>query len=52
MPYESIIVEPLSPHIGAEIGNIHLTKPLPNKQVEELHQAFIQYQVISSRSTN
>ena len=49
MEYEAITVEPLSPHIGAEIGNIDLTKPLPNKQVEELHQAFIQYQVIFFR---
>jgi taurine dioxygenase len=49
MTYESITVEPVSPHIGAEIGNIDLTKPLPNKQVEELHQAFIQHQVIFFR---
>jgi len=26
-------VEPVSPHIGAEIGNVDLTKPLANKQV-------------------
>ena len=34
MEYEAITVEvPLSPHIGAEIGNIDLTfRPLPNKQ--------------------
>ena len=49
MKYESITVEPVSPHIGAEIGNIDLTKPLPNNQVEELHRAFIQYQVIFFR---
>ena len=49
MEYEAITVEPLSPHIGAEIGNIDLTRPLPNKQVKELHQAFIQYQVIFFR---
>jgi taurine dioxygenase len=49
MSYESITVEPVSPHIGAEIGNIDLTKPLPNKQVEELHHAFTQYQVIFFR---
>src|ERR1700683_3543542 len=50
MSYESITVEPVSPHIGAKIGNIDLTKPLPNKQVEELHQAFTQYQVIFFRN--
>jgi len=49
MSYESITVEPSSPHIGAEIGNVDLTKPLPNKQVEELHRAFAQYQVIFFR---
>ena len=47
--YESITVQPVSPHIGAEIGNIDLTRPLPNNQVEELHRAFIQYQVIFFR---
>ncbi len=35
--------------IGAEIGNVDLTKPLSNNQVEELHKAFIQYQVIFFR---
>ncbi len=49
MNYESISVEPISPHIGAEIGNIDLTKPLANNQVEELHRAFVQYQVIFFR---
>ena len=49
MNYESITVEPVSPHIGAEIGNIDLTRPLPNSQIEELHRAFIQYQVIFFR---
>jgi taurine dioxygenase len=47
--YESITVQPVTPHIGAEIGNIDLTRPLPNKQVEELHRAFTQYQVIFFR---
>jgi taurine dioxygenase len=49
MSYEAIKVQPISPHIGAEIGNIDLTKPLSNNQVEELHRAFIQYQVIFFR---
>ena len=38
MNYETITIEPVSPHIGAEIGNIDLTRPLPNAQVEELHR--------------
>src|SRR5262249_6773559 len=49
MNYESITVEPVSPHIGAEIGNIDLTKPLPNNQFEELHRAFSQSQMFLSR---
>ncbi|MFZ0838319.1 MAG: TauD/TfdA family dioxygenase, partial [Xanthobacteraceae bacterium] len=49
MNYETITVEPVSPHIGAEIGNVDLTRPLSNKQVEELHRAFIQHQVIFFR---
>lgn len=49
MSYETITVTPVSPHIGAEIGNVDLTKPLPNKQVEELHQAFTEFQVIFFR---
>ena len=49
MGYTAITVKPISPRIGAEIGNIDLTKPLPNQQVSELHEAFIQYQVIFFR---
>jgi taurine dioxygenase len=49
MAFETITATPLSPNIGAEIGNIDLTKPLGNRQVEELHQAFAQYQVIFFR---
>jgi hypothetical protein len=39
MWHESITVTPMSPNIGAEIGNIDLTQPLSNRQVQELHQA-------------
>jgi len=49
MKYESIQVTPVTPHIGAEIGNIDLTKPLSNREVEELHQAFTEHQVIFFR---
>ncbi len=47
--YETISVTPTSPHIGAEIGRIDLTRPLSNKQVEELHDAFARYLVIFFR---
>jgi taurine dioxygenase len=49
MTYETITVTPSSPHIGAEIGNVDLTKPLTNKQVAELHDAFARFQVIFFR---
>jgi taurine dioxygenase len=47
--YETITATPASPHIGAEIGAIDLTRPLGNKQVEELHDAFARYQVLFFR---
>jgi taurine dioxygenase len=49
MAFETITATPLTPNIGAEIGDIDLTKPLANRQVEELHQAFTKYQVIFFR---
>jgi len=49
MPYSTITVTPMSPHIGAEITDIDLTKPLSEKQVAELHEAFVQYQVLFFR---
>ena len=49
MSYESITVEPVSPHIGAEIGNIDLTKPLTNRQVQDIYEALLKYQVIFFR---
>jgi taurine dioxygenase len=49
MSYESITATPASPHIGAEIGALDLTRPLSNKQVEELHDAFARYQVLFFR---
>lgn len=49
MSYETISVTPISPHIGAEIGNIDLTRPLSDQQIAELHKAFIESQVIFFR---
>jgi taurine dioxygenase len=49
MSYETISVTPLSPRIGAEIGGIDLTKPLSNRQVQEVHEALIENQVIFFR---
>jgi taurine dioxygenase len=47
--YDAISVTPASPHIGAEIGNVDLTKPLSPAQVEQLRAAFVQYQVVFFR---
>ncbi|HEX4040553.1 MAG TPA: TauD/TfdA family dioxygenase, partial [Xanthobacteraceae bacterium] len=52
MRYDTITVTPSTPHIGAEIGNIDLTKPLTNRQVEEVHDAIIAHGVIFFRDQN
>jgi taurine dioxygenase len=49
MEYDTITVTKLSPHVGAEIGNIDLTKPLTNRQVEEVHHAFCEHCVVFFR---
>lgn len=49
MDYREISVSPTTPHIGAEIGNIDLTKPLAASQVDELKRAFAQFGVIFFR---
>jgi taurine dioxygenase len=47
--YDAISVTPASPHIGAEIGDIDLTRPLPPAQLDQLKAAFTQYQVLFFR---
>ena len=49
MGYTSIKVRRLTPHIGAEIGNLDLTQPLSNVEVQELHEAFAENLVIFFR---
>ena len=49
MQYESITITPVSPNIGAEVGNIDLTKPLDNRQVDELHGALAEHLVLFFR---
>ena len=41
-----ITVSPLSPHVGAEIGNLDLTQPLSPGQVSDLKQALAKHGVI------
>jgi len=49
MSYDSIVVTPSSPHVGAEIGNVDLTGVLTNRQVEEIHDAIIAHGVVFFR---
>ena len=47
--YETITVTQLSPNVGAEIGNIDLTKPLTPIQVKEVRAAITAHGVIFFR---
>jgi len=46
LPYQTISVKPLSPHVGAEIGDIDLTQPLEPAQVKDLTAALAEHGVI------
>jgi len=49
MSYETIEVKRVSPHIGALIGGIDLSRTLSNRQVAELHDALDQHLVLFFR---
>jgi taurine dioxygenase len=49
MTYETIRVAPTTPHLGAEIEGIDLSRPLGNRQVDELHDALAAHQVLFFR---
>src|SRR5512133_2609980 len=49
MGYETINVMRVTPHIGAEVDGLTLAKPLTNRQVEELHLALAEHQVLFFR---
>ncbi len=48
-PYREISVTPASPQIGAEIGDIDLTRPLSAPQLAELKRAFTEHLVLFFR---
>ena len=48
-PYETITVDKLTPIIGAEIDGVDLSKPLSNRQQDELHRALAENSVIFFR---
>jgi taurine dioxygenase len=47
--YKTIQAEPLTPRIGAIITGVDLASPLSNTQVDDLHQALADHQVIFFR---
>lgn len=49
MSYETITVTQTSPHVGAEIGNVDLTKPLNGQQVREIRAAITAHGVLFFR---
>ncbi|SDV46116.1 TauD/TfdA dioxygenase family protein [Chitinasiproducens palmae] len=49
MHFTAITATPASPHIGAEIGNIDLTRPLTEVEIRELKEAFLRFQVLFFR---
>jgi taurine dioxygenase len=48
-PYETITIDKLTPVIGAEVGGIDLSKPLSNRQQDEVHRALAENCVIFFR---
>jgi taurine dioxygenase len=49
MSYQTIEVRKLTPHIGAEIGGVDLSRPLGNQQFQEVHDALMQNLVVFFR---
>src|SRR5271154_1020222 len=49
MSYDTITVTPSTPNIGAEVGNVDLTRPLSNRQVQEVQDAIIAHGVVFFR---
>ncbi|MDH3738297.1 MAG: TauD/TfdA family dioxygenase [Alphaproteobacteria bacterium] len=45
----SVEVTPLSLHIGAEIGGVDLTRPLPPEQVRDIRAAWLKWKVVFFR---
>jgi taurine dioxygenase len=49
MSFGTISVTPATPRIGANIDGIRLAEPLSNRQVDELHRALAEHQVLFFR---
>lgn len=46
----SIEVRPLTPHIGAEIAGVDLSRPLSQSQQDEIRRAWLDWQVLVFRN--
>jgi taurine dioxygenase len=49
MAYQTIEVKKLTPHIGAEISGVDLSRPLGNQQFQEVHDALMENLVVFFR---
>jgi taurine dioxygenase len=49
MSYATIQINPVTPKIGGEVSGIDLTRALSNQQVEDLHTALAEHQVLFFR---
>ena len=49
MSYQTIDVQQLTPHIGAEVAGVDLSKPLSNEQFSEVYQAWLDWKVLVFR---
>ena len=49
MTYEAIAFRHVSPHLGAEVRDIDITRPLSNAQVDELHRALGEFGILFFR---
>jgi alpha-ketoglutarate-dependent taurine dioxygenase len=49
MPYETIAVQPFTPTMGAEVGNVDLLQPLAEQTQEELNTALLEHLVLFFR---
>jgi len=49
MSYEALTIQPATPRIGAYVSGVDIAKPLSNREVSELHQALVDFQVLFFR---
>jgi taurine dioxygenase len=47
--YGTLTVDPLTPHLGAEVSGLDLSQPLDNAQTADLYQAFADWSVLVFR---